>query len=76
MPLPALCHYWSPPCQRPRRARAQSAAAMAAMETRTNNLNVTTKEFLKDLAFTAGFALLTGGSVSLVAALVIVLLAR
>ena len=49
---------------------------MAAMETRTNNLNITTKEFLKDLAFTAGFALLTGGSVSLVAALVIVLLAR
>ena len=46
---------------------------MAAMKT---NPNVTTREFLRDLAFTAGFALVTGGSVSLVAALVIVLLAR
>jgi hypothetical protein len=46
------------------------------METRTNNLNVTAKEFLRDLALTAGFALLTGGSVSLIAALVIVFLAR
>lgn len=42
----------------------------------THNVNVTTKQFLKDLAFTAGAALLTGGSVSLVAALVILLLAR
>ena len=48
----------------------------------TKNMEVTTgpnvgmKEFLKDLAFTAGFALLTGGTVSLGAALVIVLLAR
>ncbi len=46
---------------------------MAAMKT---NPNVTTRELLRDLAFTAGFALVTGGSVSLVAALVIVLLAR
>ncbi len=46
---------------------------MAAMKT---NPNVSPKEFLKDLAFTAGFALLTGGTVSLVAAMVILLLAR
>ena len=43
---------------------------------RTHNLNVTTRQFLKDLAYTAGAALLTGGTVSLVAALVIILLAR
>lgn len=43
---------------------------------RTHNLNVTTRQFLKDLAYTAGAALLTGGTVSLVAALVILLLAR
>lgn len=42
----------------------------------THNVNVTARQFLKDLAFTAGAALLTGGTVSLVAALVIVLLAR
>lgn len=53
---------------------AQSAAAMAAMT--THNLNVTARQFLKDLAFTAGAALLTGGTVSLVAALVIIFLAR
>ena len=47
---------------------------MAAMQ--TNHLNVTTKQFLKDLAYTAGAALLTGGTVSLVAALVILFLAR
>lgn len=46
---------------------------MAAMKT---NPHVSTREFLKDLAFTAGFALLTGGTVSLVAAMVILLLAR
>ena len=46
---------------------------MAAMKT---NPNVSTKDFLKDLAFTAGFALLTGGTVSLVAAMVILVLAR
>ena len=45
---------------------------MASMRT---NPNITPKDFLKDLAFTAGFALLTGGSVSLVAAGVILLLA-
>ncbi|HEX4927916.1 MAG TPA: hypothetical protein VFV74_07965 [Burkholderiales bacterium] len=39
-------------------------------------MNVTPKQFLKDLAYTAGAALLTGGSVSLVAALVIIFLAR
>jgi hypothetical protein len=47
---------------------------MAAMK--TIPVNVTTKEFLKDLAFTAGAALLTGGTVSLVAAALILLLAR
>jgi hypothetical protein len=47
---------------------------MASMK--TIHVNVTAKEFLKDLAFTAGAALLTGGTVSLVAALVIVFLAR
>ena len=46
---------------------------MAAMKT---NPHVTPKDFLKDLAFTAGFAVLTGGTVSLVAAIVILLLAR
>jgi hypothetical protein len=46
---------------------------MAAMKT---NPNITARQFLKDLAFTAGFALLTGGSVSLVSAGVILLLAR
>lgn len=46
---------------------------MKAMKT---NPNVSTKDFLKDLAFTAGFALLTGGTVSLVAATVIIFLAR
>jgi hypothetical protein len=40
------------------------------------NLNVTTRQLLKDLAYTAGAALLTGGSVSVVAALVILFLAR
>ena len=39
-------------------------------------VSVTRKQFLKDLAYTAGAALLTGGSVSLVAALVILFLAR
>lgn len=47
---------------------------MAAMK--TTHVDVTAKEFLKDLAFTAGAALLTGGTVSLVAAAVILLLAR
>jgi hypothetical protein len=47
---------------------------MAAMQ--TQNVNVTTRQFLKDLAYTAGAALLTGGTVSLVAALVILFLAR
>lgn len=42
----------------------------------THNINVTAKQFLKDLAYTAGAALLTGGTVSLVAALVILFLAR
>jgi hypothetical protein len=42
----------------------------------THDIDVTTKQFLKDLAFTAGAALLTGGTVSLVAAAVILLLAR
>jgi hypothetical protein len=46
---------------------------MAAMKT---NPNITPRQFLKDLAFTAGFAFLTGGTVSLVAATVIVFLAR
>jgi hypothetical protein len=53
---------------------------MAAMETKnldvTAGPNISTREFLKDLAFTAGAALLTGGTVSHVAALVILLLAR
>ncbi len=40
------------------------------------NPSVSTKDFLKDLAYTAGFALVTGGTVSLVAAMVILLLAR
>lgn len=43
---------------------------------KTTSMNVTTREFLKDLAFTAGAALLTGGTVSLVAAALILLLAR
>jgi hypothetical protein len=73
-PLPAVFHYSSAPFQRPRRAGAQCRREMAAMQ--TNNLNVTTKQFLKDLAYTAGAALLTGGTVSLVAALVILVLAR
>jgi hypothetical protein len=47
---------------------------MAAMQ--NSNVNVTTKQFLKDLAYTAAAALLTGGTVSLAAALVILLLAR
>lgn len=47
---------------------------MAAMK--THNPNLTTKQLLKDLGYTAGAALLTGGSVSLVAALVILFLAR
>ena len=47
---------------------------MASMQ--TNHINVTTRQFLKDLAYTTGAALLTGGSVSLVAAAVILLLAR
>ena len=39
-------------------------------------LNVSTKQVLADLAFTAGAALATGGTVSAVAAAVILLLAR
>jgi hypothetical protein len=39
-------------------------------------LNVTTKQVLADLAFTAGAALATGGVVSAVAAAVIVIFAR
>jgi hypothetical protein len=47
---------------------------MAAMT--THNINVTPRQFFKDLAFTVGAAVLTGGTVSLAAALVIVVLAR
>ena len=39
-------------------------------------LNVTTRQILADLAFTAGAALATGGVVSVVAAAVIVIFAR
>jgi hypothetical protein len=46
---------------------------MPIMQTK---LNVTTKQVLADLAFTAGAALATGGVVSVVAAAVIVIFAR
>ena len=39
-------------------------------------LNVTTKQVLADLAFTAGAAIATGGVVSAVAVVVILLFAR
>ena len=39
-------------------------------------LNVTTRQILADLAFTAGAALATGGAVSVMAAAVILLFAR
>jgi hypothetical protein len=42
----------------------------------THNINVTARQFFRDLGYTIGAALLTGGSVSLVAAVVILLLAR
>src|SRR5690349_19651484 len=70
----AVCHYSSPQPHTRRPARAASDAAMASMQ--TNRINVTTRQFLKDLAYTTGAALLTGGSVSLVAAALILLLAR
>ena len=41
-----------------------------------NKLNVTTKQILADLAFTAGAALATGGVVSAIAAGLIVIFAR
>ena len=46
---------------------------MAAMEPK---LNVTTRQVLADLAFTAGAALATGGIVSAVAVAVILVFAR
>lgn len=39
-------------------------------------MNVTAKQFLKDFAFTCGAALVTGGAVSAVAVMVILLFAR
>ena len=39
-------------------------------------MNVTAKQFLKDFAFTCVAALATGGTVSLVAVIVILLFAR
>ena len=50
--------------------RSQSAGGMPNME------NVTTKQVLADLAFTAGAALATGGVVSIAAAALILLFAR
>jgi hypothetical protein len=71
--LPALCHYSSALRQNDYAVRSQSAAGMPIMQPK---LNVTTKQILADLAFTAGAAFATGGVVSAMAAAVILLFAR
>lgn len=39
-------------------------------------MNITTKQFLRDFAFTCGAAMATGGIVSMVAVMVILIFAR
>ena len=71
--VPVLCHYWSALRQNDYAGRSQSAGGMPIMQPK---LNVTTKQVITDLAFTAGAALATGGVVSALAAAVIVIFAR
>lgn len=71
--MPALCHYSSALSQNDYFGRSQSAAGMPIMQPK---LNVSTRQILADLAFTAGAAFATGGVVSAVAAAVILLLVK
>jgi len=54
--VPSVCHYSSARRQHPSQAAPQSSAEMAAM-------NITFKQFAKDLAFTFAAALGTGALV-------------
>jgi hypothetical protein len=71
--LPAVCHHSSALRQNDYAIRSHCAAGMPIMQPK---LNVTTKQVLADLAFTAGAAFATAGIVSAVAAALILMFAR